>query len=316
VIRPFLLRGLICGLLAGLIAGCFAFLLGEPVIERAISFEERLAASSGEHHDRGSIGRDGQRVGLFLATGLYGMAVGGLFGLVFATLRGRVRIGTDRSLAVFLAGVVLLAGVLVPFLKYPANPPAVGDPKTITERTLLYCVMAATSLLSLVAGWRVVRGLGRHRCAWLPKLAGGLVSAAGAAAAFVLLPGVDEVPAGFPGDVLRDFRWVALGVQVVLWSSLGILFAWMLNRDADQTFTGNRPDGLAHSGSSSSSPVAGNPDVATAAPFSGFPPSPAGADLRAAPSVRHTTCPEICPRLQRTPPNSTDLNEPKNAQTS
>jgi predicted cobalt transporter CbtA len=43
-------------------------------------------------------------------------------------------------------------------------------------------------------------------------------------AAGVALPAVDEVPRDFPASTLWHFRVAALGTQVVLWSSLGLLF--------------------------------------------------------------------------------------------
>lgn len=64
-IGALLARGLACGLAAGLLAGAFAFLLGEPLVDTAIALEERLAEASGEQHEPGPVGRDGQRAGLF-----------------------------------------------------------------------------------------------------------------------------------------------------------------------------------------------------------------------------------------------------------
>jgi hypothetical protein len=42
---------------------------------------------------------------------------------------------------------------------------------------------------------------------------------------------IDEVPAGFPADVLWNFRLAAWGIQVVLWASIGLLFGWLTERD-------------------------------------------------------------------------------------
>jgi Probable cobalt transporter subunit (CbtA) len=41
--------------------------------------------------------------------------------------------------------------------------------------------------------------------------------------AFVL-PTIDEAPESFPSDLPWDFRLTSLGVQVVLWASLGLAF--------------------------------------------------------------------------------------------
>lgn len=230
MIRALLLRGLVVGLVAGLIAGAFAFVVGEPLVDIAIGIEEGTAHAHGEGEEPPPVSRDGQRVGLFFATGLYGAAVGGLFAFAFAVFRGRTSARSDRALALWLAGVLFVAGVLVPFLKYPANPPAVGDPETITERTLLFYTMVAASLLSALAAWRLVRRLGSEWAGWARILGGAAVFTFGVAVAALLLPSVDEVPAAFPGDVLREFRLASLGLHAVLWSSLAVLFGIALQR--------------------------------------------------------------------------------------
>lgn len=214
LIKALLARGLVCGLLAGLAAGAFAFAVGEPGVERAIELENQAAARAPAEEPL--VSRDGQRAGLLLATGLYGVAIGGLFALAFALVRGRTAPLGDASLARRLAAALFLGVVLVPFLKYPANPPAVGDPDTIADRTELYLTLVVISLLSLAAGWRVARHAG--------PLAGALVFVATVGVAAALLPSVNEVPRSFPADLLWDFRVASLGVQLVLWSAIGVLF--------------------------------------------------------------------------------------------
>jgi predicted cobalt transporter CbtA len=220
MIRTLLVCGLVCGLIAGLVAGAFAFAVGEPGVERAIQIEEQAAA--GAPADEPLVSRGGQRGGLFLATGLYGLGIGGLFALAFAAARGRTAPQSDSSLSLWLAAVLFVAVVLVPFLKYPANPPAVGDPETIGERTELYLTLIAVSLLGLLAAWRVARRAG--------MLAGALVFVVTVGVAAALLPGVNEVPRSFPADLLWDFRVASLGVQLVLWGGIGVLFGIAVRR--------------------------------------------------------------------------------------
>jgi predicted cobalt transporter CbtA len=222
MVRTLLLRGLLAGLIAGLAAGVFAFAFGEPLIERAIAVEE--ANEPVAHAEEALVGRDGQRIGMFLATGVYGLALGGLFGLVFAFARGRVRARSDLRLSVGLAGALFAAVVLIPFLNYPAAPPGIGDPATITERTLLYLTVVATSLLALLAAWRAALSVPEHAGPWLRSGAGLAVFAGTAAIVAYLLPAVEEAPESFPSDLLWDFRVTSLGVQVVLWASLGLAF--------------------------------------------------------------------------------------------
>jgi Probable cobalt transporter subunit (CbtA) len=207
-------RGLVAGAVAGLIAGLFAFVVGEPHIQAAIDLEHQ--------HGDALVSRPLQRVGLLLASTLYGIAVGGLFAIAFAVIRGRIA-GDDRRLAARLAAALFAAVVLVPALKYPANPPAVGDPETIGRRTILYLTLLVGSLLALVAAARVAAVVDASR-PWRRPLAGIATFVVVAGGLAVALPGVDEVPADFPPSLLWEFRLSSLGTQAVLWATLGAAF--------------------------------------------------------------------------------------------
>jgi hypothetical protein len=226
-IAGLVVRGLVVGLLAGLLAAGFAFTVGEPSVDHAIALEEAAAAHA-------PVSRAGQKAGLFLALALYGSAVGGLFALAFAVARGRVGPRDDPALAVALAGALFLAVVLVPFLKYPANPPAVGDPATIGARTTSYLVMVLAGLASLAAAVSAARSVRAATPAWGRALAAAAAFLVPVVVAFAVLPGVDEVPADFPASLLWDFRLASLGTQVVLWVALGALFGIVTERSARQ----------------------------------------------------------------------------------
>ncbi|GIG88605.1 CbtA family protein [Plantactinospora endophytica] len=227
-----LLRGLLAGLVAGLVAGTFAYFVGEPRIDAAIAIEERASHSAPEadagHHEEELVGRDGQRAGLFLATGLFGAAMGGLLATGYVLLRRRLRTVDDGRAALLLAGAALLGAVVVPFGKYPANPPAVGNPDTIDQRTGSYLLLV---VLGLVAVWAAALG---HRSV-RPDAPYGLRAAASVggfllvtAVAYTVLPSFAEVPADFPATLLWEFRLASLGTQVVLWTGIGLLFAVLL----------------------------------------------------------------------------------------
>ncbi|GAA5055215.1 putative cobalt transporter CbtA [Thermocatellispora tengchongensis] len=229
MIRALLVRGLLAGLAAGLIAACFAYAVGEPRVEAAIALEEAAHAAQDQaqseapahshSHDEAVVSRDGQRAGLFLALGLYGAAVGGVFALAFAALRGRIGPRPAGTLAAVMAAAAFVAVVLVPFVKYPANPPAVGDPETIGSRTVLYLVMVAIGLLSLAVAVTCARRVPRY-----PVAAGALGFLLPVAVAWLVLPEVEEVPSGFPATLLWDFRLASLATQLVLWAALGAFF--------------------------------------------------------------------------------------------
>jgi cytochrome c biogenesis factor len=156
--------------------------------------------------------------------------MGGLFALAFAAVYGRVGRASPAATALWLAGAAFLVVFLVPFVKYPANPPGVGDPETINERTLVYLTMVAISVLAAVAAVRArtaVRGRLAERTATAAALGfyGVVVIAAG-----IAMPGVHEVPQDFPATTLWDFRIASLGMQLLLWAVIGGVFATTARR--------------------------------------------------------------------------------------
>ncbi|AUI56872.1 CbtA family protein [Amycolatopsis sp. BJA-103] len=243
MMRSLLVRGMLAGLIAGVLATLFAYFFGEPSVETAIGLEGTAAHS---HHDTGAqdpaahdpaahepapaeeeelVTRGVQStVGLLTGVGLYGVAVGGLFSLAFAFVYGRLGILRPRVTAALLAGGAFVVVFLVPFLKYPANPPAVGQAGTIGSRTSLYFGFVALSLLIGILAAAFGRKLADKLGAWR----GGLIASGGyvvlIAVAAALLPSIDEVPAEFPGSTLWTFRLASVGTQVVLWTVLGLAF--------------------------------------------------------------------------------------------
>jgi len=232
VVSAYLRRGMTAGLLAGLLAGLFAFLLGEPILDRAIALEEsaQMHAHEGAGHvhggggDEETFGRPTQKVGLFFATGLFGVTVGGIFGIVYAFFRERLAADSDFRRSISLAGAIFGGAFLFPFLKYPANPPSVGDPSTIRERTAAYFTLVALSLLSILLAWLAARTLKARGVDVLRRrltVGSGLVVVVGVL--FLSLPAGPSTE-GFPSGVLWAFRLSSLGTQLMFWAGLGLLF--------------------------------------------------------------------------------------------
>lgn len=233
MIFPYLRRGLAAGLLAGLLAGLFAFFFGEPSLEGAIQLEEAAAVEEGvgDHEEEEEIfSRATQRVGLFFATGLFGVMAGGLFGIAYAYLRGFLASSSEWYRSLSLAGALFAGAILIPFLKYPANPPTVGDPNTIGGRTASYLAMLALSLLVVLGAWYAARTL-RARGVSAParQLAVGLGVAVGVGVLFLVLPAAPD-PGEFPAGLLWEFRLSSLGTQIVLWAGLGVVFGLLGER--------------------------------------------------------------------------------------
>src|SRR3954452_3508514 len=222
---------MLAGLAAGLLAFAFAFVFGEPQVQKAIDFESYLARIHHEPEGPELVSRGLQRtLGLLTGTVALGVALGGLFSLAFAWAYGRIGALSPRVTAAVLALGAYLTVIVVPFTKYPANPPTVGNPDTIGRRTLLYLVMIVVSLLAAVAAGRIRRRLLPRLVGWNAALVALGAFIAVIAAAQLLLPPVHETPAGFPADVLYRFRLASLGINLTLWTAIGLGFGAAAHR--------------------------------------------------------------------------------------
>lgn len=232
-------RGIVAGLVAGILAGLFGFAFGEPMLDRAIELES--STQEGAHHHEGEtheeeatggtevFGRGEQKAGLFLATALYGSAVGGLFGLVSAYFLRRVSLRGTWASSLALAGAVFGGAVLVPFLKYPPNPPGFGaDPETLGARTAAYLGMMALSLLSIFFAWRLSREIGAFAAPTRHLLIGGFLLVCWGLLV-VLMPGAGGAGEA-PTDLVWGFRLSSLGTQAVLWAGIGCVFGLLGER--------------------------------------------------------------------------------------
>jgi predicted cobalt transporter CbtA len=242
--RTFLVRGLLAGLVAGVLAFGVAYLVGEPPVAAAISLEEPGAAVGVDHHAMDdaaaaghSHGDDAEAVvsresqstwGLLTATVLFGTALGGIIAVAAAFAAGRLGPISARASTAIVTAIGFLAVYLVPYLKYPPNPPAVGNPDTIGPRTAWYFALLAVSVAAAVLAIVVARRLTPRLGAWNSCLvaAGGYLVVL--LAAGWLLPIVDEVPAGFPADLLWRFRVASLAIQATLWAAIGLALATMI----------------------------------------------------------------------------------------
>jgi predicted cobalt transporter CbtA len=231
MMRTLLVRGMLVGVVAGVLALGFASLYGEPQVNRAIDFEYQQARAAGEPPEVEEISRGVQR-SFGLATGLivYGVAFGGLFALAFAVAFGRIGPAGPRATATLVALGGFVALVLVPFLKYPANPPSVGDADTIGRRTELYFGLLLISVVVLALAVQIGRQLAPRFGAWNATIIAGVVFVIAVAVVEFALPTVDEVPPEFPATLLWRFRLAALGTQAVLWATIGLLFGALTER--------------------------------------------------------------------------------------
>lgn len=226
MVGSLLLRGMMIGVLAGILAFAFAHTFGEPQVDRAIAFEEQSAPlSAGEAEEPELVSRTVQStIGLATGVVVYGAAIGGIFSLVFAFVYGRIgRLGA-RATSALLALAAFVSIVLVPQIKYPANPPAVGSPETIGSRTGLFFVMLVISIAATVAAVTLARRIWNDYGEWNAVIIAGVAFIVFIGLVDVLMPVVDEVPNGFSADVLWRFRVTSIGIHVILWTVIGLAF--------------------------------------------------------------------------------------------
>ncbi|HEY4074703.1 MAG TPA: CbtA family protein [Herbaspirillum sp.] len=231
MVGKLLVRGMLAGIVAGLLTFSFARIAGEPQVDQAISFEEKADAAKGEAPEPELVSRETQAgLGLFTGVMVFGAAIGGLFALVFAYAYGRVGKLGARALSAWLSLAAFIAIVIVPNIKYPANPPSIGDPDTIGYRTGLFFLMIAISIAAMVFSLKARRYALAQFGAWNASIIAGGIFIAIIAAVQISLPAVNEVPAAFPAVLLWKFRIAAIGMQVIMWCTIGLLFGALVER--------------------------------------------------------------------------------------
>ncbi len=240
MVRTLLIRGMLAGLLAGFMAFGFGKVFGEPQVARAIDFETVLNAGSSTIDEAAHVhamaepalvSREVQAgLGLFVGVVVYSVAFGGLFALVFAVAdRRAVNLG-PRALSALLAISGFVAIYVVPNLKYPASPPAVGQEDTIGQRTAVFFIMMGLSVAAMAGAAVLRKGLVARQGEWRASLiAAGSYFLAMLVVAQIL-PAFNEVPEGFPAAVLWQFRVASFVMQLIMWATIGLAFGALAER--------------------------------------------------------------------------------------
>lgn len=231
-LRSLAVAAALVGLLAGMVGATFAFVAGEPAMDDAIAIEEANAAAhpepdDGGHGEEATVSRSDQRgFGLFTGYALTGAAFGALVALTAHTLgRGR----PDPTRRVLLAGAILAGGFTVaPWLKYPPNPAAVGNPGTLSERQGLYVSIVVIGILVGLAATVVSR---RLRSAGWPdhrRLAAVVaVVAVPMLIAYAAMPPAPDA-VDVPATLVWRFRLASLGANLTLWTILTLGLTWVV----------------------------------------------------------------------------------------
>ena len=225
----FIIIVLISGALAGTIHGTVNFAIVEPYLDQTIGIENQNLFASGEAEDTTEFWveyegyRTWQKSGQILAGAILGTSVGALFGIVFALSRNSLPGSNDVKKAVVLAGVMWLTLYLIPFLKYPANPPTVGDSETVVLRAILYLSFIAISGFGAVGFYQLSKKLQKKKKLITLVGYGIFISAV-----FIVMPeNPDKITA--PMNLVNEFRMMSVLGVTSFWVSVGLILGFFWN---------------------------------------------------------------------------------------
>jgi predicted cobalt transporter CbtA len=209
------------GVIAGIILAFLNLGIVEPTIDKAIALEVQKQVSSGENVNMSELidYRYWQKAGAFAGGAIYGAGLASLFGVVFVFARSKLHGKNNKQKAILLAGIMWFILFLMVALKYPANPPAVGDPETIYYRETLYVgyiMISGLAALGMAVIW--IRTRMNSKKIIIP-----LMYAAIMVTAYVAMPSnPDKIEISM--DLIQTFRILTAITIGVFWGILGIIF--------------------------------------------------------------------------------------------
>lgn len=228
-IKAFLGRGTLAGVIGGVAAALFQWLVTEGQIRKALAIEAARAA--GQVHDE-MFSRTTQVLGGMAAAVLYGVFLGLVFAVVAAVLWATLPGRKAFHKSIRLATVGYVAWVLVPGLKYPANPPAVGSVDTVASRTTTFLGLIVASIIVAYLAWELWQRIGpnEHNPGRRFAIVAGVYLSA-IAVIYVVLPS-NQDPLDAPADLIWHFRLDSLAGNALLWLTMGTVFGILGDRIA------------------------------------------------------------------------------------
>ena len=223
----------IAGTVSGVLSGAWALTVTERALEPALAIEAVRPTDSQEHPVE-AVSRTTQLLGGFLGTVIAAVMFSVVVAAVYAATRHRLPGRTDVGRLATLAAVGFAVFALLPAVKIPANPPAVGDPGTVSNRTAIYAAVLICGVATAVLVSLLVSTLRRHGAGTATVAVLGTVAAVALVALTVLVvpDSPDAIPTDLPAVVVWDFRLASLGQLAVLWASLGLAGGWLVDRMA------------------------------------------------------------------------------------
>jgi len=218
----FILIVLLSGCFAGTIYGTLNLIIVEPYLDDAINIENQNLFSSGEVIDGPQFWveyyeyRSWQKGGQILAGAILGTSIGSLFGIVYALSKKSLPSRNNIGKTLILAGLMWFTLFVIPFLKYPANPPTVGDGETVVLRGILYLTLIAISGFLAIGFYQIFKRL-KAKNKILPIIGYGVLISL----VFFLMPeNPDEISTSM--ELVNGFRVVAFLTGTVFWFTLAL----------------------------------------------------------------------------------------------
>lgn len=216
---------LLAGLIAGAAAAAFHWFFTEPLIDRAIEIEAH--ARAGVASNEPAVGRPAQKFGLFVGFFLYGATWGILAGLVIYATRPLFAEMSYGKQGFFIALLLGWAVAIFPLLKYPANPPGVGEPETIGYRQEIFLGFIALSLLGVILTFALDRWLSPRKVYTSAMTIN--FYAMYLVLVFIALPENPD-PVRLPVDLVASFQLLSISGQILFWLCVGGIFWWYSRR--------------------------------------------------------------------------------------
>lgn len=213
----------LAGLVAGVIAAAFHLFLTEPVIDRAIEIEKQLNRAQGAPAKEPVVSRQTQKMGLIFGFLLQGVTWGLLFGVLVYLSRSWLSDWTAVKRDLALAALLGWSVAVFPFLKYPANPPGVGDPETIGHRQALYLGFIGLSTIGTLLIFRLQHSISHRKLSGWPIVLP--LYAIYLATVYVLMPSNPDL-VRMPAELVWIFRALSLAGLILFCGVLGVSFAW------------------------------------------------------------------------------------------
>ena len=238
-------RGAAAGAAAGTLAAVWLLLVTERPLRDALkiedaraAYEDKISAANGAPRmpEPELVTHPQQVVFAVLTMIVVGALVGLVFAIVYGAARRRLPGYHDYTKSFALAAIEFGAVTLFPFLAIPGMPPAVGNPATVNERTLIYLGAIALGVTIALAAFAIDKALAARvsTATRLPLVfAFVAVAAVGLLLALPNTPDAIQDPAwAFNGELSYNaspeliwrFRTASLGIHVILWSVIGLGF--------------------------------------------------------------------------------------------